>query len=193
MNDMEKPKKEVSLNIVMSNAGKSNGELTEFQKKWKSYAVANDKEIKGFFGDYHWLSNFHTCPVWFEGMQYLNSECAYQAAKVHPQFRQIFTTISAADSRKEWKKYPLVDKSAEEWDARKFDVMSAILFDKFYRNKDIRSLLLDTDDRYLVELNHWSDSWWGVDIITGGQNNLGKILMYIRAYWWMSEWRNVGG
>ena len=38
--------------------------------------------IKGFFGGYRWLSNFHVCDVMFEGDLYPSSENAYQAAKI---------------------------------------------------------------------------------------------------------------
>ena len=61
--------------------------------------------------------------------------------------------------------------------------MVAIVFDKFLRNKDLRQKLLDTSERYLEELNNWGDTFWGVDINKGGQNNLGKILMKTREFW----------
>ena len=48
---------------------------------WKIYSIHDDKQIKGFFGNYSWLSNFYECSVWFEGGSYPSSENAYQAAK----------------------------------------------------------------------------------------------------------------
>ena len=150
---------------------------------WKLYAIHNDIEIKGFFGDYRWMSNFHECPVYFEGLKYSSSEGAYQAAKVDSDFRHHLQTVNPYQTKKIWKKLPPIDNSAEEWDARKYDVMSVILFDKFYRNKDLRQKLIDTGDKYLEETNHWGDSDWGVDIKKGGKNYLGQILMKIRSYW----------
>ena len=41
----------------------------------------NDKEIKGFFGGYRWLSNYHICDVQYEGDIFPSSENAFQAAK----------------------------------------------------------------------------------------------------------------
>lgn len=158
------------------------GEFYKFGD-WKLYAVHDDNNIKGFFGDYRWLSNFEPCKVYYEGLLYPSSEAAYQAAKIRVDYRHNLQTVSAAKTKREWKKYPLIDDSKEEWDERKYDVMSVILFDKFYRNKGLRQKLIETGDKYLEELNHWKDQDWGVDVKLGGKNYLGKILMKIRDYW----------
>ena len=50
---------------------------------WMNYAKADEEEIKGFFGDYRWMSNFHQCPVMWNGKIFPSSEHAYQYAKVH--------------------------------------------------------------------------------------------------------------
>ena len=150
---------------------------------WKIYAVHDEMSIKGFFGDYRWLSNFFEAEVYYDGLKYHSSENAYQAAKVQEDYRHQLQICTYAESKKIWKSLPLIDDSPEQWDDRKYDVMSSIVFDKFLRNKKLRNLLLETKDKYLEELNHWKDSYWGVDIKIGGQNNLGKILMKIRNYW----------
>lgn len=150
---------------------------------WKQYAIHDESNIKGFFGDYRWLSNFHECQVFFEGLSYRSSENAYQSAKIDTDFRHHLQTCTPNESKKKWKKYSLIDDSKEEWDDRKYEVMSVILFDKFYRNRILRQKLIDTGDKYLEELNHWSDIFWGVDIKKSGQNNLGKLLMKIRLFW----------
>lgn len=150
---------------------------------WKTYAVHDENNIKGFFGEYRWLSNFHPCKVYFEGLLYPSSENAYQAAKVDVDYRHKMVGISAKESKKDWKKLPRIDASSESWDARKYEVMSVILFEKFYRNKDLRQQLIDTGSKFLEETNHWKDKYWGVDINLGGQNNLGKILTKLRDYW----------
>ncbi len=151
---------------------------------WKLYSVHNDDNIKGFFGDYRWLSNFHECPVFFEGLLYRSSENAYQAAKIDDDFRHHLQTCTPTESKKKWKKYSLIDDSKEEWDNRKYDVMSVILFDKFYRIPTLRQKLLETADKYLEETNHWSDVTWGYDVKKKeGKNWLGLILMDIRKFW----------
>lgn len=95
--------------------------------------------------------------------------------------------LSAKDSKTAWKTFgenAILDDTPEEWNSRKYDVMSIILMDKFYRNVKLRDLLISTGDKYLEEKNWWSDSDWGVDSETGiGKNNLGKILMKVREFW----------
>ena len=63
--------------------------------------------------------------------------------------------------------------------------MSAVVFDKFYRNIDLRNKLMETGNRYLEETNHWKDRYWGV-CDGKGENNLGKILMSVRKFWRLS-------
>ena len=150
---------------------------------WKLYAAANDVEIKGFFGEYRWLSNFHICRVWFEGLCYPSSENAFQAAKIYPEHRHPFLDCSAAQSKKLWKELPRIDKLSEDWDVRKYTIMSSVLFSKFADNLDLRRKLLQTGGRYLEETNHWGDTYWGVDIKRGGENRLGQLLMKIRDFW----------
>lgn len=150
---------------------------------WKQYAVHDTQNIKGFFGEYRWLSNFHPCEVEYEGDLYPSTENAYQAAKLVKEHRKALMACSPAESKKLWEKYPLVDASAVDWDARKLAVMTYITLDKYNRHLLLREKLLSTGDKYLVELNHWNDTWWGVDIRNGGRNELGKLLMNIRKFW----------
>ena len=153
---------------------------------WQKIAVHNEHSIKGFFGEYRFLSNFYDSPVYYEGLLYRSSECAYQAAKLLPHYRPSLQSISAASSKKIWKSFgedSLYDNCAEQWDERKYEVMSVIVFDKFYRNKVLRQKLFGTGDKYLEETNWWRDNFWGVDVNMGGQNRLGAILMKVRQYW----------
>lgn len=157
--------------------------VPDYQKgDYKKYVIWDENNIKGFFGEYRWLSNFYPCRVWYEGLEYLNSECAYQGAKVEPEYRKEFTFCSAYESKSLWKKFPK-QYGQHEWDLNKKDIMSSIVFEKFYRNLELRQKLLETTNKHLEELNHWGCSFWGVDINLGGKNNLGKILMGIRKYW----------
>lgn len=152
---------------------------------WKKYAVHNDNEIRGFFGEkYRFLSNFHLCLVSFDGAFYPSSENAYQSSKVIPEHRDGFQTCTPAESKKLWKDPRLTRiYTAEEWDTVKYDIMLIILMDKFYRNVDLRKKLLLTGTAHLEETNAWHDSYWGVDIRKGGCNNLGQILMIVRKLW----------
>lgn len=153
---------------------------------WQKIAVHDEDFVCGFFGDYRFLSNFYDTPVYYEGLLYRSSECAYQAAKLLPHYRQSLQQVTASTSKRMWKSFgedSLYDNCSEEWDERKYDVMACIVFEKFYRNKVLRSKLLLTEDKYLEERNWWKDMYWGVDVKLGGKNNLGRILMKCRDFW----------
>jgi hypothetical protein len=150
----------------------------------KPYAVHDDVNIRGFFGEYKWLSNFYICPVVYEGIEYQSATNAYQAAKVKPECRYDFIDVQPHISKTMWKKYSLVDDSKEEWDVRKFDVMVQIVFDKFMRNKDLRVKLRKTGGKYLENTSDWGSQYWGYDVtLKRGKNQLGVILMTMRYFW----------
>lgn len=150
---------------------------------WKLYAVHDEQSVKGFFGDYRWLSNFEPANCYYMGIMYPSSENAYQAAKLKPHERQKLVECTPAQSKKLWKKLERMDDSEASWNGRRENVMAQILFSKFLVNENLRLKLLDTGDKYLEESNHWKDTFWGVDIKLGGENNLGKMLMRVRNYW----------
>ena len=147
---------------------------------WKEYAVHDENNIKGFFGRYRFLSNFFPSKIWIEGLEYPSTECAYQALKVDYRVRKPFTTMKDEVSKYAWKEVP-DELVLPDWDNRKVDVMKNVIFQKFLRHKDLREKLLNTGDKYLEEINHWADVFWGVYYVDGkGENMLGKILMKTR-------------
>jgi len=150
---------------------------------WKTYAVHDEHNVKGFFGDYRWLSNFEPTSCFYMGIMYPSSENAYQAAKVKTFERQKLVECTPAQSKKLWKKLEKMDESEDSWNGRREGVMAQILFSKFLMNENLRIKLVDTGDKYLEETNHWRDTYWGVDIKLGGENVLGKTLMRLRNYW----------
>ena len=149
----------------------------------RDYIIHDENNVKGFFAEYRFLSNFHQCTVYFEGMCFNSSEAAYMAAKTdNTDIRKQISLMSP----KEAKFFSRTMDIKEGWSDMKFDVMSVILFDKFYRNDDLRKLLLATGDKYLEESNHWKDVFWGC-CEGKGKNNLGKILIGIREFWKIKE------
>ena len=148
------------------------------QENWRNYATHDDDNIKGFFGPYRWLSNFHLCSIPYEGLVYPSTENAYQAAKVDLMFRDEFVTCSPNDSKTLWKKFnPKYD--AKGWDEVKLDIMNELLVTKFNTNDDLKQKLIDTDRRFIEETNCWGDVYWGVcDGV--GENVLGNLIMGIR-------------
>ena len=145
--------------------------------KERDYIVHDESQIKGFFGDYRFLSNFELGRVVFEGVQYPSSENAYQAAKsLDPQVRAKFVNISPNESKKLGRKIDV----REDWEEVKYGIMYQIVLDKFSRNYELGDLLIETGDKYLEETNNWKDKVWGVcDGV--GKNWLGKILMDVRT------------
>lgn len=146
---------------------------------WQQISLHDDKNIKGFFGDYRFLSNMWPAKVF----GYPSVENAYMAAKIIPEERSFFKNCAPMEAKKKWREFKLLDKTAGEWDNRKYDVMALLVFEKFRANKDLRDKLLETGSKYLEEANWWRDLYWGVDHKLGGDNNLGKILMKVRGFW----------
>ncbi len=155
----------------------------KYKMNWRDIAVHDDKNVRGFFDRYQFLSNFAEGLCEFEGTYYRTTELAYQAAKVAPKERYQFLPVTSAESKKLWKKIGTIYKP-EEWDLIKESVMRRVVFSKFELSKDRRQLLLETGNRYLEETLWWRDTFWGWDVnLQEGKNKLGKILMATRAYW----------
>lgn len=132
--------------------------------------------IKGFFGPYRWLSNFHLVPIEIEGLTYPSTEHAYQAMKtLDSDIRiKIRNTVEPRDVKRMSRSFTL----RPNWDEIKYSIMLQISRLK-YRVPYLRERLSGTKDAYLEETNTWNDRYWGVCNGTG-KNNLGKILMKIR-------------
>ncbi len=139
--------------------------------------VLDARNIRGFVGEYRWLSNFYPCTVAYEGLVYRSSEAAYQAAKFSPGARAEFTQLDP-DSAKKLARSRAFDAAA--WDARKDRVMREVAWAKFSQNPELGRRLAATGDRYLEETNWWNDPYWGV-YQGQGKNMLGHILMETRA------------
>lgn len=73
-----------------------------FQELINKYKIHDENNIKGFFGDYRFLSNFHLCDVYFEGILYPSSEHAYMASKsLDISIRKMFMKIPD-ENQKHW-------------------------------------------------------------------------------------------
>jgi hypothetical protein len=144
--------------------------------KERDYIIHDESQIKGFFGDYRFLSNFELSTCLYDGILYPSSENAYQAAKsLDTQVRAQFVNIKPSESKKLGKQIQV----REDWEKVKYGIMYNIVLDKFIRNSKLGDLLIETGDKYLEETNHWGDKVWGV--CNGiGTNWLGKILMDVR-------------
>ena len=140
-----------------------------------------DGAINEFRGEYDFLSNFYVCDITLPGVNgeeitYHSAEAAFQSMKsLDDDERRKFTELTPVQAKRYGKKVKL----RPDWEDMKYDIMMAVVFEKFNQNPDIAIKLIETGDRPLIEGNTWHDYYWGV-CKGKGQNNLGKILMSTR-------------
>lgn len=134
------------------------------------------KEIKGFRGQYSFLSNFSSYKVTYKGITYNNNESAFQAQKTEDDnVKKEFVNLPPVKAKSKGRRVKL----RSDWEKVKDNIMYEIVLAKFQQNEDIKQILLATGDAYLEETNTWKDKYWGV--CNGeGKNMLGKILMCVR-------------
>jgi ribA/ribD-fused uncharacterized protein len=150
----------------------------KYRIDWREISIHDDNNIKGFFSEFRFLSNFEPVKIEFEGRIYPSTENAYQAAKIMDFQRDYFVSCSSSNAKSKWKTF-IPKYSAAKWDEIKLDIMEKVSIEK-YKNPELKQKLLGTGDKYLEESNFWQDVFWGVDYKLGGRNELGKLLMKIR-------------
>lgn len=138
--------------------------------------------ILSFDGQFNFLSNMHLVGVHDTDNDILwkSSEHYYQAQRVTNRysFAKVYSASNAFVSKKIARK--LQDISKEQWDKEKVNAMRNALWFKFSSDlHGMKSLLLSTGDRELVEGNTWGDTFWGV-CDGEGLNVLGNLLMELR-------------
>lgn len=132
-------------------------------------------QIKGFGGQYRFLSNFYPCVLQLDGLEFPTLEHAYQASKVvFLPSRKLFQHGTPGQAKRLGKGITL----RPDWEEVKIDVMLSLLRQKFVQ-EPLKQMLLETGDAYLEETNSWGDIFWGV-YNEMGQNWLGKLLMQVR-------------
>lgn len=137
--------------------------------------IHDEKNIKGFFAPYRWLSNFHVCDIEYDGYKFTSTEAAFMSAKtLDKKIKEEFQHLNPKEAKKRGREIEL----RPDWDVIRIQVMYDVNKIKF-QDPELRQMLLDTGDKFIEETNWWKDQFWGV--YNGvGENNLGKILMRIR-------------
>lgn len=142
----------------------------------------SDETIDQFDGmSFKYLSNFSLDPVKYEGIFYKTSENAFQAAKtLDYNERRKFKDVDPGTAKKMGRKVEL----RKDWESVKDQVMLEILRIKFSES-ELKTKLLSTGNRKLVEGNIWHDCTWGVCRCARcgnkGENRLGILLMQVRS------------
>lgn len=137
-----------------------------------------NEPIRGFSGEYRWLSNFWPCKVRCHGLLYPNLEAAYQSCKtldVHSWTELVGMTGSQA------KKFGRTLVIRDNWDSDKLRIMAELIAEKFSDlNPNLKRLLISTGEQQIIEENWWNDRFWGV-CRGSGENHLGRLLMEHRS------------
>ena len=162
---------------------------TPYEKgQWQQISTHSATEIKGFFGEYKFLSNFWPAKVFLDGEEYATTENAYQAAKYPKELREYLRTCTPREAIVFVRDNPEGQATEAEWNTRKLQVMKDLLIQKFDKalNPENHNKLMQTGNKYLEETNYWGDVYWGVNKSDMneegiGENNLGKLLMEIRS------------
>jgi len=136
--------------------------------------------IESFRGEYSWLSNFVDVKITLNGITYPSVEHAYMSAKCDSADWR-FMCSSGNYTAGEIKKLSKEVSIRHDWEKIKTKVMTECLIQKF-NQEPFRTKLINTNDSYIQEGNHWNDKFWGVCLKTNeGLNYLGKLIMVIRT------------
>ncbi len=129
--------------------------------------------------DYGIFSNFHRYGFWEADIHWRTVEHYFQAQKfldkdIQLRIRRCFKPSEAAEIGRN-RSLPL----RKDWEVVKDDIMRYAVLQKFSQHDDAKTLLLNTDDRCLIEHTP-KDAYWGDGGDGCGKNKLGKILMEVR-------------
>ncbi|MBW4561214.1 MAG: NADAR family protein [Mojavia pulchra JT2-VF2] len=128
---------------------------------------------------YGCFSNFSPHGFELDGLYWYTSEHYFQAQKFINTFHleQIRLARTPKDAAKMGRERtrPL----RPDWEQVKDEIMRKAVLRKFEIHRDIREILLSTDNEEIVE-NSPIDSYWGCGSDGSGKNMLGIILMEVR-------------
>lgn len=131
---------------------------------------------------YYEFTNFYRGgTIFLDSCQWPTSEHYFQAQKfVGTPYVELIRDTSWPREAFNLSRDPKVSKwIRSDWEEVKVDIMRKVLFAKFTQSKHLKSRLLGTGDRELVERSPY-DGFWGDGGDGTGQNRLGKLLMELR-------------
>lgn len=149
------------------------------------------KSITSFKNEFEFLSNFYFAFFDWDGHSWPTVEHAFQAAKTPTT--SDYDRIRKAEKPGSAKYIGRSIILRDDWEQVKIEIMTELVWYKFYQNLELLAMLLDTDSAILIEGNWHHDNYWGdcfckncVGIV--GKNMLGSILTCIREE--MHTWLN---
>ena len=136
----------------------------------------NFYSVSDKFGEF---SNFAQYPIKLKGKTWATSEHYFQAQKFkdnayQTKIRKATNPMQAAQLGRSRKV-----KLRPDWEKIKDSVMYDAVKAKFTQHKELKELLLSTENAKLIEHTE-NDSYWGDGGNGKGKNKLGKILMKVR-------------
>lgn len=138
--------------------------------------------ISVFCDENAFLSNFYPTDIVWSKYRFKSAEHLYQAMKCADK-KDAGRIINTATAKKA-KILGRYIKSRDYWDTIKTQVMLKALRLKF-SSRRLRTMLRETGEKQLINVNYWHDTFWGVCGCTkhqrSGLNMVGQILMKIRA------------
>ncbi|EIN05311.1 DUF1768-domain-containing protein [Punctularia strigosozonata HHB-11173 SS5] len=164
-------------------------------KRWhKGYAMppsttqARRDEPLYFYGDsrhpHYEFSNFSPHDVEYHGQIYPTAAHLFEAYKFFTTAPEISERIrqlpKPRDALAEALKSELKDLVRADWHDVRVRVMERVLEMKFTQHQELRQILLSTGGRELVN-DSTDDVFWGAGQDGKGHNELGKVLMRLRA------------
>ena len=137
----------------------------------------NNSAIKGFTGEYDFLSMEYPCEFFMEGVKFKSASAAFYAQK-NPDINSWnkFARLNPNNARQKASNLPTTD---EYLNNREFYLYRANKA-KFDNSVTLKTSLCNTGTKKLVNVVPYNDEWLGV-YKGKGHNMLGRVLMKIRS------------
>ncbi|XP_064399762.1 uncharacterized protein LOC135346159 isoform X2 [Halichondria panicea] len=153
-------------------------------KAFQKYVSPSSNEIKFYnsYDPFYEFTNFYPTFMTINGSSWPSSEHYFQAQKfVGTPYVEKIRKMSSARETFQFSRNPAVSRwRRSDWDQVKDNIMLKALRCKFGQSDRLRSLLLGTGDKKLIEHTE-NDSYWGDGGGKGkGLNKLGELLMKVR-------------
>ena len=150
-----------------------------------NHKLDTDSQVFFYEQDFYVLSNFSAFSLMWKGLRFDTSEAAYHWEKfnipgaesnhlIQEPLRLAPSAHAAFKLAEKW-----VDSRRHDWEQVRVPIMKEILRAKVDQHEYVRTKLLATGNRELVE-DSWRDSFWGWGADGKGNNALGKLWMEIR-------------
>ena len=128
------------------------------------------------------FDNFAPFQVEWKGKLYPTAEHAYQAAHFIETNPDLAEQIRLCRSPRDASDFANDNSSQDDplWIEKRLGIMEEILRAKLEQHSFVHKALIDSKNKYIVEMND-KDEFWGWGKNHDGQNNLGKIWMKLRS------------